>query len=441
MQLHEYLARTEGENGQTGATLQDFGPVTSATQLSETGYFNPRPNPRNPQYQRNYDGMRNLVEKAQSGDRWALYRLQEAMTISDFSGYFGDVLNRAVLANYSETPYSWSQYLHRDELNDMRIKKLFRFDRGAQPLDGPIVPTSTGPLDGSSGSTGLEEFTEYPMRRRVQSNYQDQLYKFGARFGFSFEVFLGDDLNALKDTPALLGRAARRTEESRATKLYTSSTGPNATFFNATTNKNLVSNANSDYAFVTTNNPILSIVSLQWALTILAMQKDLDGQPISIEGAVLVVPPALKYAAYNITRASQIAMNSQGGTISSGNASEQRLYAPNQFQGAVDVAVNYYAPIVNTTSGNTAWYVFANPNDGRPAAQLSFLRGRNAPQIFMRASNQVLIGESTTGGATSMVNPMEGDFENDSIDYKERHFIGGTLLDPIMAVASSGAGS
>jgi hypothetical protein len=46
--------------------------------------------------------------------------------------------------------------------------------------------------------------------------------------------------------------------------------------------------------------------------------------------------------------------------------------------------VNYYLPIVDTTSGSTAWYVFATPKQGRPALQQSFLRGREAPQLFMR---------------------------------------------------------
>jgi len=38
-------------------------------------------------------------------------------------------------------------------------------------------------------------------------------------------------------------------------------------------------------------------------------------------------------------------------------------------------------------------------------------------------------------------NPLEGDFETDGIDYKVRHFLGGSLLDPVCAVASNGSGS
>ena len=62
----------------------------------------------------------------------------------------------------------------------------------------------------------------------------------------------------------------------------------------------------------------------------------------------------------------------------------------------------------------------------------------------MKAANSVAIGEGRMGpGAgvmpgTGEVNPMDGDFETDSIMYKIRHVLGGTLLDPIMAVASNG---
>ncbi len=385
------------------------------------------------QRQQGYSEARRLLDRVLAGDRWAALKFQEAMTMSDFSGYFGDVLDRSVLANYAETPYTWDQYIARKTIRDFRQAKMFRFDRGASVLDGPIVPSTTTGISGT-GTTGLDEITEYPMRKRVSSNYTDQLYKFGALMDFSWETMINDDLDALKDSPALLGRACRRTEEKRATKLYTSSTGPNATFF-SNGNLNLVnSTVNS---VVTTNNPVLSVTSLAWALIIMSSQLDLDGEPIDITAATLVVPPALKYAAMNIIRTSQIGMNDMGGTNNTGSTgtSLQRLYAPNPFEGIVSLAVNYYAPIVNTTSGNTAWYLFSSPRNGRPAAQQSFLMGHEAPEMFMKSSNSVPIGG---GGLT---NPMDGDFDTDSIIYKVRLCLGGTLLDPKMAVASTGAGS
>ena len=380
-----------------------------------------------------------------------MLHLQEALTTSDFSTYFGDVLDRSVLSNYAETPYTWDLYCKRATIRDFRQAKIFRFDRGAAVLDGPINPSANAAGISSSGPTGLGEVTEYPMRKRTASKYVDQLYKFGALMDFSWETIVNDDLDALKDTPALFGRAARRTEEKRATELFVSSTGPNATFFSAA-NKNILSSAVN--AAVTTNNAPFSITALQQAMIILMSQVDLDGEPISIEDFTLVYPPALDVPVKNTLNATQVWMNDQGGTIglegsgaTQSATSLQRLLANNWARNIVRPAKNYYLPIVDTTHGNTAWYLFANPANGRPALQQSFLLGRESPELFMKAPNQIAIGEGRMGPGnpgmpgTSQANPMDGDFLTDSIIYKIRHVLGGTLLDPIMALASNGSGS
>ncbi len=449
MNFQQLLAMraSETSGGRMGATFEGRE-ITSQSDMREAS-FRAVSAQRNGRYQQAFDEARRLYDRVLSGDRYAGLVFREALGTADFPNLFGDIIDRSVLANYAETPYSWSQYCRRATISDFRLAKIFRIDRGAGVLDGPILPNSYGAS--GSGSTGLEEVSEYPMRKRADSKYTDQLYKFGARMDFAWETLINDDLDALKDTPALFGRAARRTEEKRATKLFVSSTGPNATFF-SNANLNLV---NSTVAsFVTTNNPVLSITSLAWAIQIMMQQLDLDGEPISIEGVTLVVPPSLKITAMNIIRATQVWMNDQGGTVglygsSTTQSAEslQRLITTNWANGVVNVAVNYYLPVVDTTTGTKAWYLFANPNLGRPALQQSFLRGHESPEMFMKLPNNVAIGEGRMGpGAgvmpgTSEANPMEGDFDTDAVCYKVRHVLGGTLLDPIMAVASTGAGS
>lgn len=454
MNIIEYMRQSETDNGRLGFT--DSSPLSE----SDTSYLRPNPVGQKGwrgsahQYNEAKAWTERTVSEAMRGNRWARLRLQEALTTSDFGVLFGDVLDRSVLSNYAETPYSWTSYCKRATIQDFRLAHIFRVDRGAAVLDGPILPNSYGAS--GSGPTGLEQVSEYPMRKRVASQYTDQLYKFGARMDFAWETLINDDLDALKDTPALFGRAARRTEEERATKLFVSSTGPNATFF-SNGNKNKVnvatlSNLLSYYGLP--DNPVLSIQSLEAAMVIMANQVDLDGEPISIEGATLVVPPGLKITGQNILSATQIFANSEGGTLSAlgsgataNAASNMRLLVENWAKGIVKLAVNYYLPRVDTTTGQKAWYLFADPNNGRPALQQSFLRGHEAPELHMKLPNSVAIGEGRMGpGAgsmpgTSMANPMEGDFETDSIAYRIRHVLGGTLLDPILAVASNGSGS
>lgn len=462
-----FMRESESDNGRSGFswdsnpnTQEALGDVSQgitpqvAARMSERGGWRTPPAEPSQRYMRTLTEARRLLDRAMRGDRRAFLTVQEALTTSDFGVYFGDVLDRSVLANYQETPYTWDMYAERSTISDMRQAKIFRFDRGASPLDGPIVPNSYGAS--GSGPTGLEQVTEYPLRPRVASQYVDQLYKFGARVDFAMEVIMNDDLDALKDTPALLGRAARRTEESRATKLFASSTGPNATFF-STANKNVVTAAvlpNLSTAYGLNDNPSFSAVALQAAMAVAAQQLDLDGQPISIEDYILVYPPQLKAIVKNVLGAKELWLNQAGGTVipSGTGATESatsgaRLIVANWSSGLVREALNYYLPIVDTTSGTTAWYLFANPKGGRPAMRLSFLRSQQGPRLFMKLPNQVAIGEGMMGPGqgvmpgTANVNPLEGDFETDAIDYKIRLFLGGTLLDPKCAVASDGTNS
>lgn len=457
MQLSESSSGHLGvtfDSPQFGGTMELAGESPSGSNayqvreraIAERGFIGAgeyRPNG----YQRHFDQAQMLIEGAMRGSWRHAGILREALTTSDFPLYFGDVLDRSMLANYAETPYTWDMYCKRAVLNDLRLARMFRVDRGAAVLDGPLVPNSYGAT--GAGPKGLEQQSEYPMRRRVMSGYTDQLYKFGCRMDFSFETIVNDDLDALKDTPALFGRAARRTEEKRATQLFATSSGPNSSFF-STANKNVINPTVAPGCPYT--NPPLSIDAVMWALTVMASQRDLDGEPISIEAAVLVYPPALKVTAENILNARELWVNMEGGNTIQNVAlnaitSGVRMNVANWAAKFAQSALNYYLPVVDTTSGNTAWYIFATPRAGRPALQQSFLRGREMPQIFMKLPNQVAIGEGRMGpGAgvmpgTTNANPMEGDFETDSVDYKIRHFLGGSLLDPVCAVASNGSGS
>jgi hypothetical protein len=446
MNFLQYIRQSESDNGHLGATFADHSAPFTEQGLAEPNYRT-APREPSPHYRVALEEAQRLFDRVLSGNRWAALQFQEAMTMSDFAGYFGDILDRSILANYAETPYTWDRYCKRTSINDFRQAKIFRFDRGASVLDGPILPNGFGAS--GSGPTGLAQVSEYPMAKRVESNYVDQLYKFGRRMDFAWETIVNDDLDALKDTPALFGRAARRTEEKRATELFVTSTGPNTGFF-STANKNRLTVAslpNLLTQYGLPDNPHFSITALQAAMNLMMNQRDLDGEPISIDAWCLVYPPSLDITVKNVMSSTQVWMNDQGGTMTSGGSSLQRLLAENWAKNVVTPAKNYYLPVVDTTHGQTGWYLFANPNNGRPALQQSFLRGREGPEMFMKAANSVAIGEGRLGpGAgvmpgTGMVNPMDGDFDTDSIMYKIRHILGGTLLDPIMAVASSGQDS
>src|SRR5579863_511123 len=68
----------------------------------------------------------NLTLRAFNGSKRDLLNFQEAMSISDFPNLFGDVIDRAVLANYIETPYTWNMVCRVSQVNDFRPVRRFR---------------------------------------------------------------------------------------------------------------------------------------------------------------------------------------------------------------------------------------------------------------------------------------------------------------------------
>jgi len=329
--------------------------------------------------------------------RTPVWRLQEAMTTSDFQYLFGDIIDRQMLAAYQRTPVMWQQVARRGRVRDFRTVSRYTLDGGEAVLDE------------------VKQAAEYPAAAVTDGRYQYAVKKYGRRLPITWEALVNDDLDALSDLPTRLANAARFSEEKFFTQLFASSTGPNSTFFSSG-NKNIVS-----------GNPALSVAGLTAAFNTLAAQTDTDGNPIYVGGVLLVVPPALKITANNILNATEI-LAADGGGDGTGN---NQLRVANWLRNDVEVVVNPWLPVVDTTSGNTAWYLFADPNVGRPAMEIGFLIGHETPELFQKAPNAVRVG----GGA---VDPMDGDFDTDSIDTKVRHVFGGVLMDPKSAVASTG---
>ncbi|MTI82589.1 MAG: hypothetical protein FH756_01560 [Firmicutes bacterium] len=327
------------------------------------------------------------------------YHLQEAMTTSDFPLLFGDILDRQLLANYRETPVVYRNYCKIATVRDFRTVSRHHVDGGESVLDE------------------VKQKDEYPETSLSEGRYQYSVSKYGRRIPFSWESMINDDLDALRDVPARFGRAARRTEQKKATQLYCDANGPHASFYKSA-NKNIV-----------TGNPVLSIPGLQTALEILADQVDEDGEPIYIEMVHLVIPPALEITANNILNALQLELNESGGTAN------QKLIVANWMKNRLKLHVDPYIPIVaSSANGKTSWFLFANPGSGRPALEVGFLRGHTEPEIFIKSPNAQRVG----GGN---VDPMAGDFDTDSIQYKVRHCLGGSQMDPKMSVASNGSGA
>ena len=358
---------------------------------------------------RGIDYSHRLAEAAQfladlyEGRRPA-YQLKEVMTTSDFPLLFGDIIDRQLLANYTEMPKTYPNYVWVSTVNDFRSVRRFAINGSEAVL------------------IAVPEQTEYPESSVSEVRYTYAVQKYGRTVAFAWEAIINDDLQALQDIPMRLGKAARRTEERFATTLFVDANGPSAAFYTVP-NHNIVNATNAGGAY-TAVNPPLSIAALQQAFTVLNNQVDADGEPILIDAVELVVSPALEVVAQNILNALQLTVGPQNQTLITANWMQRKMH----------LSVNPYIPVVaSTANGTTSWFLFASPTGSRPALEIGFLRGHTSPELFIRDSDQTRV----SGGGND---PMNGDFETDSVVYKVRHVLGGARLDPRVTVASSGAG-
>lgn len=341
--------------------------------------------------------------------RRSVFWLQEAMSTSDFPLLMGDILDRQLLGKYAEIPATWPAYAKRGTVADFRQARRLAVDglEGRYYPDG-LKPELTSVLEGALSETGYTT--------------QVNVYEKGA--SINWRMLVNDDLDAFRDIPERLARGARRTEEYFATTLFVDSNGPHASLYSSG-NSNIINTTNG----ASDDNPPLSISGLQDAMTVLSKQRDADGEPIALEMVTLVVPPALEVVANNLINATQLWIGGSG-QAGQGGTANQMLQVANWMQRRVQVVVNPYIPVIATTNGNTSWFMFASPNVGRPALEMTFLRGYEGPLLFEKAPNTMRVG----GG----VERMMGDFDTMSITYKGMVILGGTRLDPKMTVGSNG---
>ena len=371
---------------------------------SSQGYARPRSN----HTAEALDAFVEILDKASSGNHLAQYQLREAVGLPDFPNLFGDTIDRAVLAYYKAWIPAWQSFCNVGRpIKDFRAAK--RFD--IQGMQGVL--------------STIQEYGEYGERAPVDATpLTVQVAKYGGRFGISFEALINDDMSALQDLPQRLAVAARRTEAVQVAAMYVGSTGPNTTYYK-TANKNLA--LTSDFPFLSSNNPVLSIQSLGAAMQAMALQLDPDGHPIIVDAFSLVVPPALEVAANNIVNALQFVANGVDGGLST-----EQVWAKNWLTNRIQIVVDPYITYTATSNKHTSWFLFSKPIGGnRPAIELDYLQGHEGPQLFQKMPNAQALG----GGA------VPESFEADKLEYKVRHIFGTLVVDPKLTFASNGSGS
>jgi hypothetical protein len=334
-----------------------------------------------------------FIDDIKTGRR-PVEHFREAMSRSDFPLYFADSLDRQLYGAYTATTPTWQNYARKGTVNDFRVVKRF----------------------GTSGIRGIleevQEHEEHKRRAMSETPYSYQVKRYEAGFGMSFEAMINDDLDMFMRLPQDLADSAVDSEERFVTTLFADANGPHASFYT-------VGNAN-----ILTGNPALTRSSLQAAITVLTKRLDVNGNPIQVKSVELVVGPGLALAAQEIIDSKEYRSVGANGdvTIISGNGVASNLR----------VNLNYWIPsVVSNANADTSWWLFANPNEARPALEFGRLRGYEAPALYEKMPDMRRIG----GGE------VPWSFNHAEAEKKVSHVFGGTRVDPKMTVSSNGSGS
>lgn len=327
--------------------------------------------------------------------------IAEGVSTGDFPTLFGALVDRELIAAYRASVPDWRPYIATGTVPNFNTHEKHKVT--GQDTILPQVGEH-GPYLGEPSVTG---------------HYHRRVFKWGRKFGISFESVINDSMGAFRDIGGKFLTAVLRTEARNATLTFVGAAGPSAALYGAPI-------ADVDGQNVTNVGVLaLTINNLATTLRLMSEQTDAKGEPISVAGVHLVVPPALELTARAILTSAYV---QQVDTTGGANAVAP-VYLPLPTvnvlpQMGLQLHVNREIPRIDVSgNGNGTWYVFGSPAEGA-AAQMDYLSGHEAPEVCMKSSNKITL----SGGG--LINPFEGDFDTDDIFYRVRCIHGGASLDP-----------
>lgn len=363
-------------------------------------------------FEERYDAMLELLGNKKIASYKRRYMLESAMreseNPSDFPILMGTVIDRQLLAKYTAAAPDWRTYIKVGTQRDFRPQNLI----GIYGLQGQLQPVAL---------RGPYQADEVLGEGKVQI----KVTKYGAIFPFGWETMINDDLGAFSDIAERLALRALRTEYLQATSLFVAATGPHTGLYGSPITHPIDSKSVTNKDTLT-----FSIDNLGKAASTMRRFVDADGEPVIFEGFDLVVPPALEIPMLQALNPANIIQS--GGDTTAATKPQIRSSSNTVPQLNITGHVNPYLPIIDT-SGNAdkTWYLFGRMGLNY-AARMNFLAGHETPEVVMKSPNKVSLG----GG----LNPaMDGDFETDSLQWRVRHILGGTQVDPRYATAHVGS--
>ncbi len=365
-----------------------------------------------------------LKREAEFGSPVAMGRLREAVSSGDFPLLFQSISQASMLGQYADLPQQWPTFSVRTTVPDFRPARMVRWD---------TVAGQSASTDYNGGAERhvralprIPELTEYPTFNLTTEGTDYFVNKYGARFPFSWEAFMNDELRVLSQLPTEMARWARDTEDVLTTGVLATSTGPNPDFFNTTEDFGGGAPAGNYIP----GNPALSLDELERAINYIGMRQ-VNGRQVRVQNFVLLVPPSLALTAQEIAQGTTYL---RVRTTSDGSEIRQNVSSP--IAGRFTVVESPWLPLIDGSANSaTTWYLVpaGGQTDRGPAIVTAFLRGHEVPEVRVMGDT----GRALGGGE---INAFEGSFSHDDIQYRVRSIIGAAGIDASAVAVSNGTG-
>lgn len=333
---------------------------------------------------------------------------RETITTSDFTLLTTDVLQRTMLGRFQLMSPVYRK-LARVEPNLIDFRSVYR-----NMVNG-----------GNSIYTKVAQSAPHTKQTIsvAEASYRPYKYLSGS-LPISFEASMNDFMNMFRFVPEALVEGGVQTIEKTFTEMLLDADGPHASLFTSG-NANIINQTNGASA----DNPPFSIGALGDALKVLRRMRDTAGNPLNMSGRVILwYVEALHNSVMNVLNQTSVQLLENGGS------SNQQVFTSNWIAKNIEpVMVPWASQVVSTGSReNTTWGLMLDPaSQPRPAIELGFLSGWEAPQLLQRAGN-TLRGNS--------VDENLGDFDNmQGREFKGMVVFGGAYISGQTVVGSNGS--
>jgi hypothetical protein len=365
-----------------------------------------------------------LKREAEFGSPVAMGRLREAVSSGDFPLLFQSISQASMLGQYADLPQQWPTFSVRTTVPDFRPARMVRWDTVAG--QSQTTDYNGGAERHVRALPRIPELTEYPTFNLTTEGTDYFVNKYGARFPFSWEAFMNDELRVLQQLPTEMARWARDTEDVLTTGVLATATGPNADFFNTTEDFGGQAPAGN----YVPGNPPLTLDALEHAINYIGMRQ-VNGRQVRVQNFVLLVPPSLALTAQEIAQGTTYLRVRQ---LPDGTEMRQNVSSP--VAGRFTVVESPWLPLIDTSANaSTTWYLVpaGGQTERGPAIVTAFLRGHETPEVRVMGDT----GRALGGGE---INAFEGSFSHDDIQYRVRSIIGAAGIDASAVAVSLGTG-